>query len=71
MLTVVHPLAGLAIGERCGAAAERRTRFEHEHARAAVRERARGAQPREAAAYHYHIRISHIVTPAGGSELET
>ena len=62
VLTVVHPLARLAIGERGGAAAKRRTRFEHEHARAAVRERTRGAQACEASADHDHVVVRHSGT---------
>jgi len=61
VLTVIHPLARLAIGERRGAAAKRRTRFEHEHARAAIRKRTRGAEAREAGANHNYIGIRHVV----------
>ena len=50
VLAVVHALAGGRIGERRRAAAERRPRLEHQHARAALGQRRRGAQPGEAGA---------------------
>lgn len=50
VLAVVHALACCRIGERRRAATERRTRFEHEHARAVFSKAGRGGKPRAPAA---------------------
>ena len=55
VLAVVDQLAGLAIGERRGAAAELAARFEHDHAPAGLRERRRRRQPGDAAADHRYV----------------
>ena len=50
VLAVVHDLAGFAIGKRGRAAAEPRSRFEHEHAGAVLRHPHGRAQSRKAGA---------------------
>ena len=56
VLTVVDELAGFAIGESRGPAAELRPRIQHLHAHAAPGERRGRAQPRETPADHDDVR---------------
>src|SRR6185437_12785515 len=60
VLAVVDEIAGLAVGERVGAAAKGRLAFEHGNAKATPGERDASAKPGESAADHDDVaRLDH------------